>query len=107
MRRQDFVEFTLLETVHGVAIQSNADDLKVDAGPERITLGRPGGLTLSAALGGMSRAASPVKALFDLHDWQENQRGPFGERLDALNAALSRAPEAARGAARGDRARRR
>jgi tetratricopeptide (TPR) repeat protein len=102
MRRQDFVEFTLLETVQGVAIQAHADDLQVDATPERVTLARPGGLTLSAALEGVSRAVSPVKSLFDLHEWQENQRGPFRVRLDALTDALSRAPDSARSAARGD-----
>lgn len=105
MRRQDFVEFALLETVHGIAIQANADDLKVETTPERVTLSRPGGLTLSAALGGMSRATLPVKALFDIQEWQDNQRGPFNDRRDALTDALSRAAENARPAARGDLAR--
>lgn len=101
MRRQDFVELALPETVHGLVVAPNADDLKIDVAADRVTLTRPGGLTLSAALGGTHRASSPVKPLFDLHDWQSHQMGPFRERLDELTAALSRAPDpAARVAAR-------
>ena len=41
IRRQDFVEFSLLETVHGVVVQPNADDVKVELDTDRVTLGGP------------------------------------------------------------------
>ena len=49
IKRQDFVEFSLLELIHGVAIRPNSDDVTAELAPDKIMLGRPGGLTLSSA----------------------------------------------------------
>ena len=47
IKRQDFVELSLLESIHGVAVRPNSDDVTIEVAPDKIMLGRPGGLTLS------------------------------------------------------------
>ena len=49
IKRQDFVELSLLESIHGVAIRPNSDDVTAEVGPDKVILGKPGGLTLSPA----------------------------------------------------------
>ena len=49
IKRQDFVEMSLLESIHGVAVRPNSDDVTAEVAPDKIILGRPGGLTLSSA----------------------------------------------------------
>lgn len=105
IRRQDFVEFSLLETVHGVAIQLNADDVVIDAGPGQVTLSRPGGLTLSPADAAPNRASSVARPIFDVGQWHTDQEGPFGPRFDVLLNAVVQADANTRAQARIDLAR--
>ena len=84
IKRQDFVELSLLESIHGVAIRPNSDEVTVDVGPDKIVLGKPGGLTLSPADSGAERAPTAVRPIFDLGEWRKNQEGSFNARLDAL-----------------------
>jgi tetratricopeptide (TPR) repeat protein len=94
MRRQDFVEFSLLESIHGVVIQPNSDDVTAEIASDKITLSRPGGLTLSAADVGAERAATAVRPVFDVNEWRGNQQEDFVKRLDVLvTAAASAAAE--------------
>ena len=106
IRRQDFIEFALLETVHGVAVQPNADDLVIDVASDKVMVSRPDGLTLSPSVthraGGGSRINRPV---FDPGEWAELQSGVFGGRHDALVKALANAPANDRVAARRELAR--
>ena len=51
--------------------------------PDKIVLGRPGGLTLSSAEVGAERAPTAVRPIFDLGEWHKNQEGNFNERADA------------------------
>src|SRR5262249_30166232 len=52
LKIQDFVELRALPSTHGVVIQPIADDLTAELGVDKITVGRPAGLSLSAtALG--------------------------------------------------------
>ena len=104
IRRQDFVEFSVLESIHGVVVQPNADDvaIDVDAAADGVVLSRPGGLTLSAAIAGHARASLAVKPMFDLHEWQENAQAPFVARRDELIRKLAQAPGSARMTARED-----
>src|SRR5207302_11112954 len=44
VKRQDFVELSLLESAHGIAIHPNSDDIGVEIAADKIILGRPGGL---------------------------------------------------------------
>lgn len=91
VKRQDFVEFSLLESIHGVAIQPNSDDVVADVGAEKITLSRPGGLTLSSANAIHERATSVVRPIFDVNEWRNNQQQVFSERRGALVNAAAQA----------------
>jgi tetratricopeptide (TPR) repeat protein len=91
VKRQDFVEFSLLESIHGVVIAPNADEITADVAAEKITLSRPGGLTLSSANAITQRAASAVRPIFDVNEWHKNQQQPFRERLDMLIDAATQA----------------
>jgi len=94
VRRQDFVEFSLLESVHGVVIQPNSDDVTAEIASDKITLSRPGGLTLSSADVGAERAAAAVRPVFEVNEWRRNRSEEFSKRLDALvTAAANAAPE--------------
>ena len=100
VRRQDFVEFSVLESIHGVVVQPNADDVSVNVDQDGIVLSRPGGLTLSAAIAGNRRASIGSRTAFDLHEWQDNAQGPFVSRRDELIRKLAKAPASDRMAAR-------
>ena len=58
IKRQDFVELSLLESIHGVAVHPNSDDVTAEIATDKILLGRPGGLTLSSADVAAERAQS-------------------------------------------------
>ncbi len=102
IRRQDFVDFSMLESIHGVVVQPNADDVSVEIDNDGVVLSRPGGLTLSASIIGRSRMSLAVRPMFDLHEWQENEQGPFIARRDELIRKLAQAPVADRASARDD-----
>ncbi len=102
VRRQDFVEFSVLESIHGVVIQPNAEDLAVEVDSNGVMLSRPGGLTLSASIAGRARSSLAVKPPFDLQEWHENEQGPFVAKRDELIRKLAQAPAAERMAARND-----
>jgi len=87
IKRQDFVEMSLLETVHGLVVHPNSDDVKAEVGPDKVMIGRPGGLTLSSADVAAERATAAVRPLFDADEWRKNQAENFLTRLDALVAA--------------------
>jgi hypothetical protein len=92
VKRQDFVEFSLLESIHGIVVQSNADDLSITTSPERVVLSRPGGLTLSSAELTPERVTSSgPRPIFDVVAWRDNRNAVFNKRLDELVAAAARA----------------
>ncbi|MBR0936994.1 tetratricopeptide repeat protein [Bradyrhizobium jicamae] len=91
IKRQDFVELSLLESIHGLVVHPNADDVKAEVGADKVMLGRPGGLTLSSADVAAERATAAVKPLFDTDEWRKNQSENFLDRLDSLIAAVSTA----------------
>ncbi|MGN8548909.1 tetratricopeptide repeat protein [Bradyrhizobium sp. 13971] len=91
IKRQDFVELSLLESIHGVVVHPNADDVKAEVGADKVMLGRPGGLTLSSADVAAERATAAVKPLFDPDEWRKNQSDTFLKQLDGLIAAAASA----------------
>jgi hypothetical protein len=94
IKRQDFVELSLLESVHGVVVHPNSDDISAEVGADKVMLGRPGGLTLSSADVAAERATAAVRPLFDATEWRKNREEKFLARLDALiKAAAAAAPE--------------
>jgi tetratricopeptide (TPR) repeat protein len=94
IKRQDFVDFALLDSAHGVAIRPNSDDVGVEVAPAKVIVGKPGGLTLSSASISAERAPMAVRPLFDVEEWHKNQEERFVKREDALIvAAANAAPE--------------
>src|SRR6202022_1111222 len=89
IKRQDFVEFSLLESIHGVAGHPNSDDVTAEIASDKIILGRPGGLPLSSADVAAERAPAAVRPIFDASEWRQNQDEKFLTRQDALIAAAS------------------
>lgn len=105
MRRQDFVEFALLETVHGVAVLPKSDDVLVDTGSGTIVVNRPGGMVMSPADAGPERATAGVRPVFDTKQWLGFQQDDFFKHRQALIAATFTANEEHKLAARLDLAR--
>ena len=99
LRPQNFVEFSLLESMQGVAVATNSDDVGVEVQPDKIVISRPGGLTLSAAGVSSGRMGKPGTSVFDAVEWTKNQKANFFPRLDALIDAASVAPDEDRPAA--------
>ena len=78
IKRQDFVELSLLESAHGVAIRPNSDDVAVEIAPDKVILGRPGGLTLSSVdVGGRARADRRCGRSSIIDEWRKDQAGEF------------------------------
>ena len=102
IRRQDFVEFSVLESIHGVVVQLNSDEVTVETGIDKVIMTRPGGLTLSAADAAPQRSASVARPIFDVGQWAKDQEGPFKDRFDQLINAASVADANSRTAARVD-----
>ncbi len=105
IKRQDFVEMSLLESIHGVAIHPNSDDVTAEVASDKIILGRPGGLTLSSVNTGVERAPTIARPIFDDGEWHRNQEGIFNMRQDALIEAAATADPDQRTPARIDLAR--
>lgn len=105
VKRQEFVDFNVLETAHGVVIDPNSDDLAVRFAGGEILVDRPGGMALSTAQAGPARSPVRQRALFDLTLWRDNEEARLDERMNALMAAAVAAPEDKRAAARLDIAR--
>ncbi|MGE9010327.1 hypothetical protein ACO2JO_17210 [Leptospira interrogans] len=91
IKRQDFVELSLLESVQGVVVHPNSDDITAEVGSDKVMLGRPGGLTLSSADVSAERATAAVRPLFDAEEWRKNRDENFLGRLDALIKAVAAA----------------
>src|SRR5262249_2403597 len=96
------VELSLLESIHGLVVRPNADDVKAEIGTDKVMLGRPGGLTLSSADVAAERATAAVKPLFDVEEWRKNKSENFLDRLDQLIGAASVANAEQRQQARQD-----
>jgi tetratricopeptide (TPR) repeat protein len=89
IKRQDFVEMSLLESIHGVALRPNSDDVTAEVASDKIIIGRPGGLTLSAADVGVDRATTAGRPIFDVGEWRKNLDENFIARLDTLVAGAA------------------
>ena len=106
IRRQQFVEFSLGESIHGVVVEPKSDDIAVDVASDKVTVTRRGGLTLSAANAAPERAATAAQPIFDVEQWQKDSKADLFKRLDELvDAASTAGDDDARATARIDLAR--
>jgi tetratricopeptide (TPR) repeat protein len=105
VKTQDFVEFRALASVHGVVVQPLADDITVDVALDKVVIGRPGGLVLSAGGYAAKRAGSYRAQVFDPQLWGFDRQAPYKDRQDKLIAAAAAAAETRRMGPRLDLAR--
>lgn len=96
MKQQNFVEFSLLESIHGVVVEQKSDDLTAGISSDTLTLSRPGGLTLSTAMTSPERATSIVRPVFDIAEWRAYQNAEFIPTRDKLLTAAALATGPAR-----------
>ena len=100
-----FVEFGLLPTAQGLAIQPHADDVAVRAGTEQVRIGRNGGLNVSLDIGEPGGKAEEkaekqeTARLLDNDAWAKLRIGNPRERaralmLDITDASRGRKSEA-------------
>ncbi|WP_312162471.1 endoglucanase [Phenylobacterium sp.] len=109
--RREFVQMALLPSAQGLAAESYIDDLAMSHEGDLVQIGRPAGLTLSAASTAVARAEATLGApqpaslpgLIDYENWPKTGSGGFLSRYNALlsaaneEAAIGRdAPVAAR-----------
>jgi hypothetical protein len=109
LKTQEFVEFRVLASTHGVVIQPLADDVNVTTLSDRIIIARPAaGLTLSAGSGLASSVAEGGQRgyrPFDPQIWGFDSQSKFASRQDELIRTVAEAPDRRRMAARLDVAR--
>ena len=102
LKAQDFVELRALPSTHGVVVQPIADDITAELAVDKITISRPGGLSLSStALGSQQQIAPSFRALtFDTQLWGFDREAKFSDRQAELIRLAAAAPESKRRAAR-------
>jgi tetratricopeptide (TPR) repeat protein len=99
LKEQEFVEFHVLASTHGIVIQPFADDLDVELSGDKVMIFRPDGLTLSAA-NQVGRRNGPPTTIFDHQTWGSEREANFVERQRNLVTAAAAASENARLASR-------
>ena len=104
-KTQDFVDFRMLASTHGLVVQSFADDLAIDLAPDRVRISRPKGLTLTSSSLTGRRNGSLRPAMFDTQQWGFDRQAEFPKRFLSLMNAAAKSPEARRNNARIDLAR--
>jgi tetratricopeptide (TPR) repeat protein len=102
LKSQDFVELRVLPSTHGVVVQPVADDITAEIAVDKVTIGRPGGLSLSSsALGSQPQVAPSFRSVtFDTQLWGYDREAKFNERQNDLIHTAAMAPESKRRTAR-------
>lgn len=100
LKRQDFVELRVLDSLHGVVVQPLADDITVGIVSGMVHITRPSGLIVSEAELTSDRRLSAIRPIFDPIIWREYQQGRFDESLNALIQTAAAAAPADRMSAR-------
>ena len=88
------VDLTLIPTAQGMAVETSADDLKIEATGDLVTLSRPKGLTLSAPSAGLESgdhaADAPKRAAYPSmidETWAATGQAGFSDRYRRLQDA--------------------
>lgn len=99
---QNFVEFALPATIHGLVVAARADDVHVGLADGVVTISRSNGLALSPRDGALAVAGTPGPApvLLARDQWAEDKVAPVLPRYRELLAAAAEAPASARTEAR-------
>jgi tetratricopeptide (TPR) repeat protein len=104
-RGQNFVEVRALPSTHGVVLQPLADDVTAELAADKITVIRPGGLSLSSTVIGPQQLADNLRTLFDAQAWSYDRQAEFNARQAELIRIAAMAPAATRKQARFNMAR--
>jgi tetratricopeptide (TPR) repeat protein len=97
VKDQHFVELRALASSQGVVVQPIADDIQASIAVDKITLSRPGGLSLSSLDGVPEAVAASVKdSSFDPQVWGFNRTAPFVAREADLIRTAAAAPDGKR-----------
>ncbi len=91
LKEQDFVEFRVPATTHGVAIEPLADDLDVEIASDKIVISRPAGLVISSVGQAVRRGYRPM--VLDAQTWGFDREADFNDRQNTLITAAASAPE--------------
>ena len=102
LKPQDFVELRALPSTHGVVVQPIADDISAEIAIDKITISRPGGLSLSSTvIGSQQQIAPSFRSLtFDTQVWGFDRQAKFTDRQSELIRIAAAAPESKRRPAR-------
>ena len=96
LKPQYFVELRALTSTHGVVLQPIADDITASLGDDKIVIGRPGGLQLSAATAAEQQrrmAESFMPLTFDNQVWAFDRKAPYNARqAELIRTAAAAAP---------------
>ena len=103
---RDYIEFSMLQSASGLVVLPLVDDLSVSVNATRVTITRPGGLSLTTAL--MPASGTPESLLgsgdgpcfLDFARWRTVSGGSFLATERRLRAAASRLPSASANKAR-------
>ncbi len=91
LKEQDFVEFRVPATAHGVVVEPLADDLDVEIASDKIMISRPAGLVLSSVGQAVRRGYRPM--VLDAQTWGFDREADFNDRQNTLITAAASAPE--------------
>ena len=102
IKSQDFVELRTLASTHGVVVQPIADDVTAELSADKITIGRPGGLSISPSLLGAQQQVAPSfrGMTFDTQLWGFDRQAKFSDRQAELIRLAASAPPTQRKPAR-------
>ena len=101
LKEQNFVELRALPSTQGVVLEPIADDIAVELAEDKITVSRPGGLSISATSLGQQQLATSFRALtFDTQLWGFDRHAKFSQRQAELIHAAAMAPAIKRRQAR-------
>ena len=101
LRTQSFVDFNVLASAHGLAVNPLADDVVVATGLDDVTISRPRGLALSSTRASTAKkmgTANPSVIQRDI--WSDDRKGHVRERMRDLATAAAEAHKSGRTEAR-------
>ena len=99
LKEHNFLEVRALASAQGIALQPIADDLHASIEPDKVLVGRPGGLALSAT-GVLTQQLAGTGTTFDPQVWGYDRSAAFTAREADLIRAAADAPESKRWQAR-------
>lgn len=93
LRAQDFLEFKLLPSAHGIALQPLADDLNLLPKTDHVLIGRPKGLAISTAPRAQTaRTDRSLSSPLDATLWEAERNRRFHAREAEILTATAEAP---------------